>query len=187
MFKTDWLIFALSVFKEINDALLLCTKVELQVRVFENKIVPYQDAVIGGARIEKKSLFHGTLFMLALCFITTISPNTCSVQKTTVRHFSCSYFCFFFFCLIKFVRLRAGDVNMELSWIVSHVTKIRNIQIYEIVIEVVLEKFAANSITILQIFPFVILIPNGWISLFIAIKPGHLFGEAFCVCEGFLS
>lgn len=97
MFKTDWLIFALSVFKEINDALLLCTKVELQVRVFENKIVPYQDAVIGGARIEKKSLFHGTLLLLALCFITTISPNTCSVQKTTVRHFSCSLFCFVFF------------------------------------------------------------------------------------------
>lgn len=81
MFKTDWLIF-FSVFKEINDALLLCAKVELQVRVFDNMIVPYQDAFIGVARIEKKSPFHGTLLTLALCFIATISPNTCSVQKS---------------------------------------------------------------------------------------------------------
>ena len=50
---------------------------------------------------------------------------------------------------------------MELSCFVSQVKKIRNVQIYEIVIEVVLEMFAANWITILQIFPFVILIANG--------------------------
>ena len=90
-------------------------------------------------------------------------------------------------CWTKFVRLRAGDVDMELSCFVSQVKKIRNVQIYEIVIEVVLEMFAANWITILQIFPFVILIANGWISLLIAVKHGHLFEEAFCVCEGFLS
>ena len=68
---TDWLSFPCSVFKEINDTLLLCTKVELQVRD------------LGPVHITPDELESAALFLWSWLPSTLIRHENVAFRKTS--------------------------------------------------------------------------------------------------------
>ena len=63
-------------------------------------------------RTDKKSPFQGTLFTITVCLMTITLMNTLLYSAQNSDCPASSYKCFHG---IKFVRLRAGDVKMELE------------------------------------------------------------------------